>query len=211
MLPTATEEAVYPAVTAGWIEIRSDGSIWRIAQRRRNRWNDRVVTRAVTPHRIDAIVSTGYRHVNVTIDREQVGTLAHRLVWRHFKGPIPAGLTINHKNGRKGDNRPRNLETATYSEQMTHAYRTGLKDEHGEKNPAAKLTNATVATIRRIYARGGTTQAALARRHGVRFQQISRIVRGDRRPRQAGPTADYTTRRQHPIVRDSAGRFRSFR
>jgi helix-turn-helix protein len=44
-------------------------------------------------------------------------------------------------------------------------------------------------------AAGGVTQAKLAERYGVKFQTISKIVRGDARTMQAGPTADYVERR----------------
>ena len=55
------------------------------------------------------------------IDKARVNASAHRLVWRHFHGPIPDGMTINHKNGKKQDNRPENLEVMTYAEQTKHA------------------------------------------------------------------------------------------
>ncbi len=57
------------------------------------------------------------------LDGKRHHALAHRLVYRHFKGPIPAGLTVNHLNGMRGDNRPENLELATASEQKLHAIR----------------------------------------------------------------------------------------
>lgn len=47
----------------------------------------------------------------------------HRLVWSAFRGSIPEGKEINHKNGDKTDNRLTNLEIATRSENMLHAYR----------------------------------------------------------------------------------------
>jgi hypothetical protein len=42
-------------------------------------------------------------------------------VWRVLRGPLPEGLTINHINGVKDDNRPDNLELATHFEQREHA------------------------------------------------------------------------------------------
>jgi DNA-binding XRE family transcriptional regulator len=208
--PTGTEEIIYEAVKAGWIEIGPDGAVWRIAQRRKSRWDGRVTVRPVKAHRIDPVVGVGYRLVKIMIDGRQTSTPAHRLVWRHFKGAIPDRLTINHKNGIKHENRPSNLELATNSDQMRHAYRTGLKDEHGQKNPNCKLTDGRVEAIRTIYAAGTKTQAELAHIYGVTFQTISKIVRGDRRKRQGGPQADYSNRRQHPNqTRNSKGQFRS--
>ena len=207
------EEEVYAAVKAGWFEIRKDGSVWRIALRRANRWNPSVRIVPCEPHRIDASCGAGYRTVKVKVGlgRRQASCCAHRLIWLHFNGPIPGELTINHKNGNKADNRPENLELATHSEQILHAYRTGLKSEYGEKNPAAKLSDLRVEGIRAAYASGRMTQASLAIECGVKHQTISKIVRGDRRPRQSGPTADYVKNRNRGTrSRDSGtGRFRS--
>lgn len=50
----------------------------------------------------------------------------HWVVAEAFLGPRPEGLQINHKNGRKTDNRAVNLEYVTRSENMQHAVRTGL-------------------------------------------------------------------------------------
>lgn len=40
----------------------------------------------------------------------------HRLVWEFYKGPIPSGYTIHHKNSNKADNRIENLELLSRSE-----------------------------------------------------------------------------------------------
>jgi DNA-binding XRE family transcriptional regulator len=113
---------------------------------------------------------------------------AHRLVWQYFKGDIPCGDEVNHDNGLKDDNRPSNLLCGTGGENVKHAHRTGLIDQHGQKNPAAKLGDNQVAQIRLAYAMGGYTQAQLAQRFGVCHQAVSRIVRGQSRPKQGGPT-----------------------
>lgn len=50
----------------------------------------------------------------------------HRLVWEAFHGAIPPGFEVNHRNGDKTDNRLENLELVTRSENMAHAYASGL-------------------------------------------------------------------------------------
>ena len=175
------EEALYDLVRSGEWEIDEMGHVWG--------------TRKGARVRIEHRTPLGYLQVRKMRNGIRLHTGAHRLVWRWFTGPIPDGLTINHKNGIKDDNRPENLEMATYSENMSHAFRTGLRGQWGEANPSAKLSNRQVEEIRSRYAEGDITQESLGQNYGVTFQTISSIVRGERRTRQMGPTADYTRRR----------------
>lgn len=50
----------------------------------------------------------------------------HRLVYRYFKGEIPKKMVINHLDGNKKNNHIDNLELTTQSENIKHAYRSGL-------------------------------------------------------------------------------------
>lgn len=147
-----------------------------------------------------------YLQVRVSINGRRCYTTAHRLVWHALKSSIPSGMFINHKNGIKDDNRPENLELATPSQNIRHAHASGLIDQRGQKNPASKLTDRQVSQIRLAYADGSYTQAHLAEKFGVSFQAISKIVRGDRRKLQGGPTADYASRRKWHALRDPKGR-----
>lgn len=116
------------------------------------------------------------------LDGVRVYALAHRLVFRHFNGPIPDGLTVNHKFGRKKKNHPDRLELATYSEQIIHALhvlKVGRTDQNGTKNAMAKLTLRQVNTIRRRRA-DGERLAAIALDFGITYQAVSKIARGDR-------------------------------
>ena len=185
MKPTSQTEAfVYQAVLSGALEIRQDGSIWRIAEERGNRWNKKTTLRPIVPHRVDETKSGGYRLVKVMRSRKQVTTGAHRLVYLHFHGQIPPGLTVNHKNGIKHDNHPDNLELATYAEQVKHARTTlGRKwktdNQNGEANDMAKLTDAAVREIRRRRAAGASLKS-IAADFGISDRTVSKIARGDR-------------------------------
>lgn len=174
-----TEEFVYQAVVSGEIQIRKDGSIWRVAIERRNRWNDQSRMQIVEPRRIDGAMSAGYRLVKIMRHGKQVTTGAHRLVWRHFEGKIPVGLTINHKNGNRADNRPSNLELATYSDQQQHSMHV-LKtakcvNQDGEKNHAAKLTEQDVRRIRLLRANGMKLRE-IGEVYGIGYKAVSKIV-----------------------------------
>lgn len=61
---------------------------------------------------------SGYMVVNLISKTHYV----HRLVCEAFIEDIPDGLTVNHKNGIKEDNRIENLEIMSYSENHLHAF-----------------------------------------------------------------------------------------
>lgn len=98
----------------------------------------------------------------------------HRIIWMTFNGPIPDGLTVNHKDGDKANNRPQNLELASHQEQNVHARRMGLIRWAGDKRP--HLTEHDVREIRRLYSTGEAGYAALSRRYNVWPNAIKSIV-----------------------------------
>lgn len=186
------ERIVIEAVQRGIFQIDTEGRVWRLARGGRRRAEHRV--------------PKGYLQVRWMKDGVRYHALAHRLVWQYFKGDIPPGEEINHDNGLKDDNHPRNLLCGTSGKNAEHAHRFGLKDQHGQRNPAHKLTDNQVAQIRLAYSKGGYTMEQLGARFGVSFQAISKIVRGQRRPKQGGPIAGKDQRRPGKH-RDNNGRF----
>jgi hypothetical protein len=123
----------------------------------------------------------GYAHVALRKEGRAYEFLVNRLVAEHFI-PNPQRLpTVNHKDGDKRNNRAENLEWATRSHQMVHAYKLGLKvPVAGHKNGNAVLSAEDVRDIRARYKRRSKQHGmrALAKEYGVSESVIDRVVRG---------------------------------
>tara|TARA_R110000796_G_C14459094_1_gene424276 strand:+ start:365 stop:736 length:372 start_codon:yes stop_codon:yes gene_type:complete len=48
--------------------------------------------------------------------------LAHRWIWEQEKGPIPQGMTIDHINSNRSDNRIENLQLLTHKQNVARAH-----------------------------------------------------------------------------------------
>jgi hypothetical protein len=108
------EEQLLSCVESGDLSIDDEGRVWRHRVRGGGWIKD------IAPRRAEHLTDDGYFQVRVMLERRRYHAAAHRLVYRVKVGPIPAGLTINHINGLKTDNRPSNLEPATHKEQVAH-------------------------------------------------------------------------------------------
>lgn len=100
----------------------------------------------------------GYMVVGLTKNCQTKQTRVHRIVAEAFIPNIYKKPQVNHLNGNKKDNHVWNLEWCDNSENMIHAYQTGLRKGHhvqivetGETfrsaREAAKRINGSVGNI----------------------------------------------------------------
>lgn len=149
----------------------SDGNIYSAWIRRASKKRESGVIK-LKPHD-----SKGYLYVN---PRKSPHKRVHRLVFIAFNHPIPEGMTINHIDGNKHNNRPENLECVSLSENIKHAVATGLKvSAKGELAHRSKLKQTQVDEIKKRYA-SGETQKAIGKLFGLRQSYISLILSGKR-------------------------------
>lgn len=112
-------------------------------------------------------------YYNCKWDRCDVG--AHRLVWQFFFGNIPDGLTVNHENGKKADNKPKNLSLMTYGDNIRHAFRViKTRSCKGENHSQHKLTGEKVLMLRYLRDQGHTL-SYLADQFDITVGMTSRI------------------------------------
>ena len=127
------------------------------------------------------ITEKGYCVVVLRQDNIAHKCRIHRLVAEAFI-PNPDNLPeVNHIDGDKQNNSLDNLEWCTRSENILHAYRTGLeKSIKGAKHHKSKLTQEQANYIRDVYKKrdpvyGGV---ALASKFNVHICTIMNIIRG---------------------------------
>lgn len=90
--------------------------------------------RMITP----AVSKTGYYKVRMCMNGVTEQRTLHSVVAAAFIGARPEGMEINHKDGDKANNRPENLEYVTHSENLSHAYATGLLRPQGSDKTHCK-------------------------------------------------------------------------
>jgi hypothetical protein len=108
----------------------------------------------------------------------------HRIVAETFLDePVEkfAKQTVNHKNGIKTDNRPENLEWATYSKNNNHARNLGLNAQHGENTNFSKYTDQFIDAVRNVYSEYKPTYEKLGKMFGLTGCHARQIVKFETR------------------------------
>lgn len=122
---------------------------------------------------------TGYLRVALCFNGAYTKYLVHRLVAEAFLPNPESKPQVNHINGIKTDNRVENLEWCTSSENIAHAYATGLTINHGDNNGNSKLNEQQVHDIRAL--KGKMSQRKIAAVFGVSQCQVHNILSGKQR------------------------------
>jgi hypothetical protein len=118
----------------------------------------------------------GYVRLNIWDKGKTRSVAVHRLIAETFL-PNPEGKAIvNHIDGNPSNNRLENLEWATISENVTHAYATGLA-KRGEDATVAKLTEKQVVSIKELLKTNSIRSVATL--FGMSDAAISHIRNGD--------------------------------
>lgn len=168
--------------------VSCDGRVW---SKKRGEWKEIVSS------------SNGkWGYLKVNLDSKTYAV--HRVVARTFLGQRPEGFTVNHIDGSKGNNSSDNLEYCTYSDNMKHAYRLGLRKQRqpmyshpkqqfflhpkqqkkrnteniprGVDKVEAVLTEDDVRTMRKVYALKEKSLGVLAKEHCVSKSTVWSIV-----------------------------------
>lgn len=167
------EDQLLPYVEAGIIRVDRDGSIWRCKIRRVgngwSRWDDQKPTRAETFTRSSTLVKVTAGHGS------RCQAVPARLVWRIYRGPIPHGMSVYHRDFDVTNNDPDNLflaETGTWGSHTLQGLKLTREDyiqklldacehrhesmmilalaEHGTQNLAAEAIGVNQSTIARL-------------------------------------------------------------
>lgn len=178
----ARDALIRSALASGKYEVDAQGVIWNLDYR--GRGERRPV--GLYPNK------AGYMQFQITLPGVRDYAMAHRFIAFAILGDPPAAdWEVNHRDGNKANNCPKNLEWVSRDSNMQHAWDTGLKVLSGpiggarERHPGAKLTEADVLEIRRRLC-AGETQDAIAATFGIKQPTVSRIKNGSLWPK-GGP------------------------
>jgi len=160
-----------------WEELYQASTLGRI--RSKDSWvnNRHFVSLKLRKGRIRQLCpdKAGYLKVGLYKGYKGITTTVHRLVALTFLPNPENKPQVNHKNGKKWDNRVENLEWCTMAENRQHAFATGLQSQKGEKNTQAKLTLEKAVEIRERHAKGERIYL-LVKEYGVSQGCITEII-----------------------------------
>jgi hypothetical protein len=167
----------------GYFKVDGQGRIWRIAAKWWDSTSKTNIKIVIPRRRAEVKKKGGHLQVVIKVDGKNRGVAAHRVVWTIFNGNIPVGKIINHKNGVKDDNRPRNLEAITLKENSIHArdvlgrWRGPKTATRGEGNVNSILKEKDIIAIRAMLD-NGNRHVDIAEKFNVCTTTIHNIKHG---------------------------------
>ena len=114
------------------------------------------------------MIPRGYLMIDLFHNYKRTHARVNRLVAEAFIPNTDNKPEVNHKNGNKMDNRVENLEWSTKSENMVHAYRSGL-----QKKGMYPIRKVRCLEDGKIYATAGEA----ARAYGITSNAVSLCCR----------------------------------
>ena len=115
----------------------------------------------------------GYLVISLWIDGEKILERVHRLVALVFHGKPEEKLTVNHKDGNKLNNHESNLEWLSKTDNLKHAWKTGLMPK-GSESYLSVLKEEDVVAIKQMFAEG-LSNIEITNRFPVGKSTISKI------------------------------------
>lgn len=99
------------------------------------------------------INNCGYQRVSLSESGKVSRFFVHRLVACAYLGSPIGNAQVNHKDGCKLNNHFKNLEWVTPSQNINHAFSSGLK-RYGEDHCNANITNESVEKVCKLISQG---------------------------------------------------------
>jgi len=120
----------------------------------------------------------GYHKVGVTINGKNCTKSVHRLVADAFLEKRIGKNEVNHIDGNKGNNSVSNLEWCNRSENVLHAFKTGLSVSLvGENNSSSKIDSMQALTIKTMH-QAGFGSSEISKKYGISLNICKDIKRG---------------------------------
>jgi len=149
-------------------EISNEGRCRRSTDSRRRKKEERLLKPMIS--------RKGYLVYKLSKNKKVYQRYIHSLVLATFDKPRPKGYQTNHKDGNKANNCISNLEWLTPSDNVRHAFATGLRFSlRGEKHPFAKLKECEVWLIKKILKANIISKAFIAKMFKVDESTIRSI------------------------------------
>lgn len=135
-------------------------------------------------------INSGYLIAHLRFNGNRKAITTHRLVAKAFIQNLENKPQVNHLDGNKENNHINNLEWCTQSENIKHAYDSGIiertddwnnkiaESQIGEKNNVSVLTMAKVIQIKK-YINNGLSNAEIAEKYNCGSSTIWNIKVGN--------------------------------